>query len=192
MTSNYDDIDMYLEEKLVYEEIYCEDSKPDTKSSKSNKKNDNKSKSFADKKKDFENNHEKLTNAKEKTKGVAITVKNLIASVYKMKDDDFVEGKFFPTVSRMLVRGAAVCGVFACGGPIAGCIAFTANSAIKKAVDMKQRKRLMDYYDTKSKWLEEKIGKEDNDKTKYELMKMKKACDNASFKLHNRKIAGES
>lgn len=109
---------------------------------------------------------------KSKVKELIDEGKALVRMIYSMKDEDFVEGKVFPQLSRLIVRAVSIYGLFLIN-PLVGVIGFVTDRYIKRFHDIKQRNRLRKYYESKLEYIEEKIGRAEDEKEKYKLIKLK-------------------
>lgn len=119
---------------------------------------------------------------KTKIKDVVAEGKSIIKLVYTMKDEDFIEGKVFPQLSRLIVRAASIYGLWLVN-PMLGVLGFVTDRYIKKYNEIGQRKRLRKYYEAKLEYIESKIEKEDDEKEKYKLIKMRNAFKSNLKKL---------
>lgn len=108
--------------------------------------------------------------------------KSLVKMIYTVKDEDFVEGKAFPMISRLLVRTIAITGMFMLH-PAIGIIGFTTNKFLKKEITRKQRTRLSNFYKAKLEYIEDKLAKEEDDKEKYKLIKIRNSLNNNLKKI---------
>lgn len=111
---------------------------------------------------------------KSKAKALVDEGKAIIKMIYSMKDEDFVEGKIFPQLSRLLVRATTIYGLWLIN-PVVGVIGFVTDRYIKRFHDIKQRTRLHKYYESKLEYVEEKIARVEDEKEKYKLIKLKNA-----------------
>lgn len=181
----FSDIDIRLEEMIVLEQYGFSDMKEldEAVSKKPNTKSSPKKLSSTKKPLDKKDVKDKLLMAKEKSKGIFAEVKKLVSSLYHMKDEDFVNGAFVPTLTRIIARGTIVAGIFAVGGIVPGAIAFCTNAVIKKNVDIKTRKRLLDYYNDKMEYINTKIEQASSPEKKYDLVKMRTSIKNSQLKL---------
>lgn len=172
-------IDFEEEVKLVESFLYNEQDEKHGVYSNSEKnefinvKDKNKSKSFSkiDSPKD-------LTKT-DKAKAVFSEIKELTKSLYQMKDEDFIEKKFFPSFTRLIARMCVVAAIGGTLGPFAGVVAFVTDRYIKNNTDVKQRQRLADYYQSRIEYVNDKMN--DNDITpeeKYRLNKIKITLNN--------------
>lgn len=107
-----------------------------------------------------------------KVKKVIDEGKSLIKMIYSMKDEDFVEGKFFPHLSRVIVRATTIYGLWLIN-PLIGVLGFVVDKCLKKYSDIRQRQRLRKYFQAKLEYVEGKIDKADDDKEKYKLIKLR-------------------
>lgn len=109
---------------------------------------------------------------KSKVKKVVEEGKDLINLIYKTKDEDFVQGKILPKLSRLIVRATTIYGLYLIN-PVIGVIGFVTDRTLKRYNDTQQRKRLLQYYKAKLEYVEGKIEKCDDDKEKYKLIKLR-------------------
>lgn len=123
-----------------------------------------------------------LSKATDKGKEVTINAINLIKKLYYVKDEDMVEDKILPKVSRLITQSALITGV-ALLNPICGLIAFYANKFAKKDADVKQRSRLIAMYKDKLEYVSGLLDKEDDEKEKYKLIKLKSELRRAISRL---------
>lgn len=176
----FSDIDIRLEELIVLEQYGILDIRELDEAVSNKKVNTKGTPKKAIDKKDVK---DKLLKVKEKSKGIFAEVKKLVSSLYHMKDEDFVNGAFVPTLTRVIARGTIVAGVFAVGGIVPGAIAFCTNAVIKKNVDIKTRKRLLDYYSDKMEYINAKIEQASSPEKKYDLVKIRTSIKNSQQKL---------
>lgn len=109
---------------------------------------------------------------KSKAKKLVDEGKEIVNLIYKAKDEDFVEGKIFPQLSRLIIRATAIYGLFLIN-PLIGVIGFVTDRTLKRYNDVQQRKRLRKYYEAKLEYIEGKIDKCEEDKEKYKLIKLR-------------------
>jgi hypothetical protein len=119
---------------------------------------------------------------KTKVKDIVAEGKSIIKLIYSMKDEDFIEGKVFPQLSRLVVRAASIYGLWLIN-PMVGVLGFVTDRYIKRYTEIKQRKRLRNYYEAKLEYIEGRIEKEDDEKQKYKLIKMRNAFKSNLKKL---------
>lgn len=109
---------------------------------------------------------------KSKVKKVVDEGKEIVKLIYNTKDEDFVEGKIFPQLSRLIVRATTIYGLFLIN-PLVGVIGFVTDRTLKRYSNIQQRKRLRKYYEAKLEYVEGKIEKCEDDKEKYKLIKLR-------------------
>lgn len=203
---------MYLEEKEFIKEI-------------NNLLNENSD--VLDKKYKLPNQKGKnFVNGKEDEKE-KLSTRKLIKSIYNLKDDDFVEGKFFPLFTKALVRIVGFIAITASTYTIANkaiktksvdsetkekkgedyakkkmeqykkfkqakvvaitlftaMSAYVINRSLKKNMRDAQRKRLLDFYENKIEYIDNKIESATTNEEKYELKKLRTTLVRDSEKI---------
>lgn len=203
---------MYLEEKEFIKEI-------------NNLLNENSD--VLDKKYKLPNQKGKnFVNGKEDEKE-KLSTRKLIKSIYNLKDDDFVEGKFFPLFTKALVRVVGFIAITASTYAIANkaiktksvdsetkekkgedyakkkmeqykkfkqakvvaitlftaMSAYVINRSLKKNMRDAQRKRLLDFYENKIEYIDNKIESATTNEEKYELKKLRTTLVRDSEKI---------
>lgn len=156
-----------------------------------------------------------------------LSTRKLIKSIYNLKDDDFVEGKFFPLFTKALVRVVGFIAITASTYAIANkavktksvdsetkekkgedyakkkmeqykkfkqakvvaitlftaMSAYVINRSLKKNMRDAQRKRLLDFYENKIEYIDNKIESATTNEEKYELKKLRTTLVRDSEKI---------
>lgn len=156
-----------------------------------------------------------------------MSTRKLIKSIYNLKDDDFVEGKFFPLFTKALVRVVGFIAITASTYAIANkavktksvssetkekkgedyakkkmeqykkfkqakvvaitlftaMSAYVINRSLKKNMRNAQRKRLLDFYENKIEYIDNKIESATTNEEKYELKKLRTTLVRDSEKI---------
>lgn len=156
-----------------------------------------------------------------------MSTRKLIKSIYNLKDDDFVEGKFFPLFTKALVRVVGFIAITASTYAIANkavktksvssetkekkgedyakkkmeqykkfkqakvvaitlftaMSAYVINRSLKKNMRDAQRKRLLDFYENKIEYIDNKIESATTNEEKYELKKLRTTLVRDSEKI---------
>lgn len=156
-----------------------------------------------------------------------MSTRKLIKSIYNLKDDDFVEGKFFPLFTKALVRIVGFIAITASTYTIANkaiktksvdsetkekkgedyakkkmeqykkfkqakvvaitlftaMSAYVINRSLKKNMRDAQRKRLLDFYENKIEYIDNKIESATTNEEKYELKKLRTTLVRDSEKI---------
>lgn len=156
-----------------------------------------------------------------------MSTRKLIKSIYNLKDDDFVEGKFFPLFTKALVRVVGFIAITASTYAIANkavktksvssetkekkgedyakkkmeqykkfkqakvvaitlftaMSAYVINRSLKKNMRNAQRKKLLDFYENKIEYIDNKIESATTNEEKYELKKLRTTLVRDSEKI---------
>lgn len=132
---------------------------------------------------------EELKQAKKQAKNGVKKVDNAgavlikaIKNLYKTDDKHLVEGTM--ELSKVITRVAIVGGI-AYVNPVIGLISFFTSLAIRRNNDAKRREKLMIMYKSKLEFVEDKIGRENDDSKKQSLIKLKHKLNSEIDKLEH-------
>jgi hypothetical protein len=132
---------------------------------------------------------EELKQAKKEAKKTVKKVDNAgvvliktIKSLYKTDDKHLVEGTM--ELSKVITRVAVVGGI-AYVNPVIGLISFFTALAIRRNNDAKRREKLMIMYKSKLEFVEDKIGRTEDDSKKQSLIKLKHKLNSEIEKLEH-------
>lgn len=129
----------------------------------------------------------KVSNGVDKVGNTAIMVtkeiKNMIKSIYRTDDEHLSKGT--TQLSKLIARAAITVGLFHIPviGPVCSVIHFFTGLVLKNKNDAASRKRLEDMYKSKLEFVEDKIGRTDDDKEKYQLIKLKNELNSSIGKI---------
>jgi hypothetical protein len=118
--------------------------------------------------------------AVKKVDNVGAMLMKTIKSLYKTDDKHLVEGTM--ELSKVITR-VAVVGSVAYINPVVGLIGFFTSLAIRRNNDAKRREKLMIMYKSKLEFVEDKIGRTEEDSKKQSLIKLKHKLNSDIDKL---------
>jgi hypothetical protein len=124
----------------------------------------------------------------DKIKNTANGIKKLAKGLYNVKDEDFVNGKVFPQLTRLIVRLVMIAGISKVGfligfGPVPALLTAFTSRAIKNKENVKQRQRLRDYYSDKIDYIDDKIENAKTPEEKYSYNKIRTELNNNLKKI---------
>jgi len=107
----------------------------------------------------------------EKAKDIAKEILRSIKDLHTSDEDELLNHS--NKVSKIITRAVISGSLIALRHPLIGLLTFLTGSVIKSAGNAGKRKKLLALYKSKLEFVEDKLGRVEDDKEKYELIKLK-------------------